>query len=85
VKHDPGKRIRYGIFALAALLIVILVLLRAIGIDQKLLRVLAIASALLVVVLFMTYRAFAGVAEAARNGTLEQKFGPPPPEDEDEQ
>jgi uncharacterized membrane protein len=84
VTTDPGQRIRRGIFILAGLLILLLLLLRFIGIDQKLLRVFAISAALLVVVLYMTYRAFAGVAEAARNGTLEQKFGPPPPDDEDD-
>jgi hypothetical protein len=66
-----SSRIKRGIWLLAAVLLGGLVLLRLVDVDRDLLKILAIASALLVLLLLITYRAFAGVAEAARNGTLE--------------
>jgi uncharacterized Tic20 family protein len=72
-------RIKRGIYVFAALLLMILVGLRILDVDRQLLNILAIASGLLVLLLLITYRAFAGVAEAARNGML-----PPPPPDDDE-
>ena len=78
----PDNRIRRGIYGLAALLLLGLFGLRLMEIDRKLFKVLAVASGVLVLLLLITYRAFAGVAEAARNGTL----GPPPPgNDKDDQ
>ncbi len=78
----PERRIKRGIYALAAFLLAALLGLRLMEIDRKLFKVLAIASGVLVLLLLITYRAFAGVAEAARNGTL----GPPPPgNDKDDQ
>jgi ABC-type transport system involved in cytochrome c biogenesis permease subunit len=73
-------RIKHGIYALAVLLLAGLLALRFVGVERDLLRILAVASGLLVLLLLITYRAFASVAEAARNGTL----GPPPPPDDDE-
>ena len=70
----PDRRIKRGIYALAAFLLAALLGLRLLEIDRNLFKVLAVASGLLVLLLLITYRAFAGVAEAARNGTL----GPPP-------
>ncbi len=79
----PGinGRIKRGIYVFAALLLAVLVGLRVLDIDRSLLKILAIASGLLVLLLLITYRAFAGVAEAARNGTL----GPAPDDDEDDE
>jgi hypothetical protein len=77
----PGLngRIKRGIYVFAALLLLVLAGLRVLDIDRSLLKILAIASGLLVLLLLITYRAFAGVAESAGNGTL-----PPPPLDDDE-
>jgi hypothetical protein len=75
----PNSRIKRGIYVFAALLLMVLAGLRILDIDRSLLKILAIASGLLVLLLLITYRAFAGVAEAARDGTL-----PPPPPDDDE-
>ncbi len=77
----PASGIKRGIWLLAAALLVGLALLRLADIDRGLLKILAIASGLLVLLLLITYRAFAGVAEAARTGTLE---GAAPADDEDE-
>jgi hypothetical protein len=74
-------RIKRSIWLLAAVLLGGLVLLRLADVDRDLLKILAIASALLVLLLLITYRAFAGVAEAARNGTLD---GVPIADDEDD-
>ncbi len=74
-------RLKQGIWLLAALLLGGLIMLRLLDADRTLLKILAIASALLVLLLLITYRAFAGVADAARNGALE---GAAPAEDEDE-
>jgi ABC-type transport system involved in cytochrome c biogenesis permease subunit len=74
-------RIKHGIYALAALLLAGLFALRFVGVERDFLRILAVASGLLVLLLLITYRAFAGVAEAARNGTL----GPPPPDDDEDE
>jgi ABC-type transport system involved in cytochrome c biogenesis permease subunit len=71
--------IKLKIYGLAVTLLAGLVLLRVLDVDRQLLKILAIASGLLVLLLLITYRAFAGVAEAARDGTL-----PPPPPDDDE-
>jgi hypothetical protein len=74
----PIKRAIYGI---AVVVIVVLSILKYLGIDRQLLLILAIAGALLVGLLLITYRVFEGVAEAARNA-------PQPPastfDDEDE-
>jgi hypothetical protein len=79
----PGvnARIKPGIYVFAALLLAVLAGLRVLDIDRSLLKILAIASGLLVLLLLITYRAFAGVAESARNGTL----GPAPDDDEDDE
>ncbi len=69
---DPA-RIKRGIYALAALIVLILAGLRVAGIDRALVGVLAGAGGLLVVLLLITYRAFAGVAEAARQAAAEEK------------
>jgi uncharacterized membrane protein len=71
--------IKLWIYGLAALLLTGLLVMRFLEVDRQILKILAIASGLLVVLLLITYRAFAGVAEAARDGTL-----PPPPPDNDE-
>lgn len=76
----PDNRIRRGIYGLAALLLLGLFGLRLMEIDRSLLAIFAAASGLLVLLLLITYRAFAGVAEAARNGRL----GPPAKDDKDE-
>jgi ABC-type transport system involved in cytochrome c biogenesis permease subunit len=70
--------IKLRIYGLAILLLAGLLVLRFLDVDRQLLKILAIASGLLVLLLLITYRAFAGVAEAARDGTL-----PPPDDDED--
>jgi hypothetical protein len=57
---------RRGIAGLAIILLVILGFLKFLGIDQKLLLILILASGLLVGLLLITYRAFAGVVEAAK-------------------
>jgi hypothetical protein len=75
-----GARIKQRIYILAALLLAGLLALRLAGIDQQIIKILAVAAGLLVLLLLITYRAFAGVAEQARNGTL----GPPPADDEDD-
>jgi hypothetical protein len=59
--------IRGGIACLALVLLVILAVVKWQGADQKLLLILILASALLVGLLLITYRAFEGVAETARN------------------
>jgi hypothetical protein len=75
--------IKRGIYVLAAVLVVFLAGLKFFGIERQLLLILTIASGLLVGLLLITYRAFEGVAETARNS-------PQPPasayddEDEDE-
>ncbi len=66
-----NTRIKRGIYLFAALLLAALAGLRILDIDRGLLKILAIASGLLVLLLLITYRAFAGVAEAARNGVLD--------------
>ncbi|MFM9975225.1 MAG: hypothetical protein ACKVON_11735 [Beijerinckiaceae bacterium] len=78
----PDTRIKRGIYGFAAVLLMGLALLRFFGADLVLLKILVIASGLLVLLLLITYRAFAGVAEAARHA-------PQPPasaadEDEDD-
>ncbi len=69
---DPA-RIKRGIYALAALIVLILAGLRIVGVDRALIGVLAGAGGLLVVLLLITYRAFAGVAEVARQAAPEEK------------
>jgi hypothetical protein len=61
------KTIRRGIAWLALLLLCILGLMKWQGVDQKLMLILVIASGLLVGLLLITYRAFAGVVEAAQS------------------
>ncbi len=75
------QTIKRGIHAFAALLLAGLALLKWLDIDAQLFRILAISTGLLVAVLLMTYRAFAGVAEAARNAP---QPAPSPEDDEDE-
>jgi len=65
--------VRRGVFALAAALIAGLAALRIAGIDRTLLAILAAAAGLLVAMLLITYRALAGVAEAARNAAPPQR------------
>jgi hypothetical protein len=72
--------IKQGIYLLAALLVAGLLAMRLLGVDPLLVKILAIASGVLVLLLLITYRAFAGVADAARDGTLP----PPPVQDEDD-
>jgi uncharacterized membrane protein YccC len=67
------QRIRLGIAGLAIFLLLLLGFLKLLGIDQKLLRILMIAAGLLVGMLLITYRAFAGVAEAAGVETARQQ------------
>jgi uncharacterized membrane protein YccC len=67
------QRIRLGIAGLAIFLLLLLGFLKLLGIDQKLLRILMIAAGLLVGMLLITYRAFAGVAEAAVVETAKQQ------------
>ena len=88
--HDEGRAgprrltpagIRRGIFVFAAALLAGLMALRFAGIDRTLLAILAAAAGLLVALLLITYRAFAGVVEAARN--LPPEGSPPEEDDED--
>jgi ABC-type transport system involved in cytochrome c biogenesis permease subunit len=71
--------IKLRIYGLAVMLLAGLLLMRFFDMDRQLLKILAIASGLLVLLLLITYRAFAGVAEAAKDGTL-----PPPPDDDED-
>jgi hypothetical protein len=66
-------RIRLGIAAFAMLLAIGLGTLRWSGIDDRLFRILAICGALLVVLLFMTYRVFAGIADDATRAAAAEK------------
>jgi hypothetical protein len=75
-----GNRIKRGIYGFAVLLLAGLALLRIQGADTALLKILTIAAGLLVLLLLITYRAFAGVAEAARNAPQ-----PPPSADDDDE
>ncbi len=58
------RRVRNGIFGLAAVCLAVLAGLRFWGADPVILRIGAIASALLVVSLFMTYRAMTTALDA---------------------
>jgi hypothetical protein len=58
------KRIRNGIFAIAALCLLALGGLRQADVDPSILRIAAISAGLLVIALFMTYRAMASVLDA---------------------
>ena len=58
------RRVRNGIFALAGLSLIILGIMRVAGVDVAILRISAIASGLLVVSLFMTYRAMTTALDA---------------------
>jgi hypothetical protein len=66
-------RVRNGIFLLAALCALMLGVLRFLVVDPALLRIAALSAALLVVSLFMTYRAMATALDAGlaaeRNST----------------
>ncbi len=73
---DPA-RIKRGIYALAALIVVIAGGLRLADADRALVGVVAGAGGLLVVLLLITYRAFAGVAEAAREVAAQEAKKPP--------
>jgi drug/metabolite transporter (DMT)-like permease len=74
------RRIRLGIVLVAAVVFAGLFLLKRAGVDEALLQVLAIGGALLVTMLFVTYRALLKVVEAARDNPH-----PPPPDDEDDE
>jgi hypothetical protein len=69
---DPA-RIKRGIYGLAALIVLILAGMRVAGVDRTLVGVLAGAGGLLVALLLITYRAFAGVAEAARHAASAER------------
>jgi hypothetical protein len=58
------KRIRNGIFGIAALCLLALGGLRQWGVEPSILRIAAISAGLLVIALFMTYRAMASVLDA---------------------
>jgi urea transporter len=73
------RRIKRGIYGFAVLLLAGLALLRFLDVDPVLFKILTVASGLLVLLLLITYRAFAGVAEAARNAPQ-----PPPSADDDD-
>jgi hypothetical protein len=66
VTHS-ARRIRTSIVVLALALLAGLLVLKLAGIDQKLLRILAIASGLLVTMLLITYRALLKIKEASRH------------------
>jgi urea transporter len=74
------RRIKRGIYGFAVLLLAGLALLRFLDVDPVLFKILTVASGLLVLLLLITYRAFAGVAEAARNAPQ-----PPPSADDDDE
>jgi hypothetical protein len=57
-------RVRNGIFLLAAVCLAVLGLMRLLGTDVAILRISAISAGLLVVTLFMTYRAMATALDA---------------------
>jgi urea transporter len=73
------RRIKRGIYGFAVLLLAGLALLRFLDVDPVLFKILTVASGLLVLLLLITYRAFEGVAEAARNAPQ-----PPPSADDDD-
>jgi predicted permease len=76
---ESARRVRNGIIVLALALLAALLAMKFTGLDQKLLRILAIAAGLLVTMLLITYRALLKIAEAARSNP-----DPPPPDDDDE-
>jgi hypothetical protein len=62
--HIQRRRIRNGIFGLAAVSLLGLIGLRYWGVDQAAMRIAAISAGLLVTTLFMTYRAMASAVDA---------------------
>jgi hypothetical protein len=73
------RRVRVTIAIVAALVILGLFVLKRIGVDEMLFRILAIAGGLLVTMLFVTYRALLKMVEAARTNPH-----PPPPDDDED-
>jgi small neutral amino acid transporter SnatA (MarC family) len=76
--NATAGRIRLAIAIVAATVLAGLLVLRWLGIDRKLLTVLAIAGGLLVTLLFVTYRALLRIVETARANPH------PPPQDDDD-
>jgi hypothetical protein len=64
---QAARRIRIGLVILAGALLAALLWLKREGVDETLLRILAIAAGLLVTLLFVTYRALLKMVEAARS------------------
>ena len=62
-----NSQIKRGVYGLAVALLLVLVGLRFLGVGKQLLLIFALAGGLYVGLLLITYRAFEGVAEAARN------------------
>jgi hypothetical protein len=78
--NPTAGRIRLAIAIVAALVLAGLFGLKQLGVEQKLLTVLAIAGGLLVTLLFVTYRALLRIVETARANPH-----PPPPDDDDDE
>lgn len=76
---QSARRVRIGIGIVAAAVILALFGLRRLGIEEMLWRILAAAGALLVTLLFVTYRALLKIVEAAH-----RQPQPLPYEDEDD-
>jgi hypothetical protein len=74
------RGIRLAIVLVAAIILAGLFVLKRAGVEEALLQVLAIGGALLVTMLFVTYRALLKVVEAAKANP----HPPPPDDDEDE-
>jgi hypothetical protein len=68
-----ARRIRAGIAVLAVVVLIALAVLKSIGIDERLFRILALAGGLLVGSLYVTYRALLNMVEALR-----ETADPPP-------
>jgi TRAP-type uncharacterized transport system fused permease subunit len=66
-------KVRLGIYLLAAFVLIVLGVLRLWGVEQRILRIVAICGGLLVVMLLMTYRVFAGVVDDANRVAAAEK------------
>ena len=64
---SANLQIKHGIYGLAIALLIVLAGLKFLGVGKQLLLIFALAGGLYVGLLLITYRAFEGVAEAARN------------------
>ena len=64
---SANSQIKRGLYGLATGLLVVLVGLKFLGVGKQLLLIFALAGGLYAGLLLITYRAFEGVAEAARN------------------